>query len=130
MGGARLPEVAVDDERADAVRLRQKPREVQSRQGLPFADARARDDESLHLLALARLKNACPQRPKILTVRRAWLRNGDEMRFDARCGDVQRHKLRESARRPSSVQSCPSLTRSYHAGECRPGARIGVRSGR
>src|SRR5215218_8440244 len=51
------------------------------------------------------------------------------MWFDARGGDVYGDKLRR-ARRTGSAQSCPGITRSRDAGECRPVVCLGVPSGR
>src|SRR5438067_13633892 len=88
VGGARVPEVAVNQERAHAVGLREKPGEVDGRQGLAFHDACARDDEGLHLLSLARVQDARAQTSEALGVAGARLRDGDEVWFDARGGDV------------------------------------------
>src|SRR6185369_918337 len=130
ISGARASQVAIDNERANAVSLRQQPGEIESRQRLAFGDARTRDDDSPHLFALGDLEYLRSQRTKLLGVSRARLADRDEMGFDARRRNVVGDES-SGARRTSSVQSCPSITRSYSAGECRPAGNIrSVRSGR
>src|SRR5437868_1465128 len=66
--GAWVSEVAVNQERAHAVGLREQPGEVDGRERLAFHNACARDDEGLHLLSLARVQDARAQTSETLGV--------------------------------------------------------------
>src|SRR6185437_13238912 len=69
--GARAPQVAIDDECADAFSLSQQPGEIERRERFAFGDTRAADDNRAHLHALASLQNLRAQVAILLGVGRA-----------------------------------------------------------
>jgi hypothetical protein len=110
--------------------LSQQPGEIERRERFAFGDTRTGDDDCAHLHALASLENLCAQVAILLGVSRARLADSDQVRLDARRRDVVGNES-SGARRLGSAQSCPSITRSNSAGECRPAGYIrSVRSGR
>src|SRR4029079_12892298 len=84
-----------------------------------FGNTRARDHECAHLFAFTGLQDARAQRTELFAVSRTRLASRNEVWFDARRRNVIADKP-SGARRPGSVQSCPSITRSKSGGECRP----------